>query len=141
MFWVDSLGEDHCYCICQSAWQTMEIVYANIHKNFIEIYITPEDGNRCCVYKHRKTLNPPTIKEFRFDGWEHAKIEVIGGEITMMGTSDDEKPRYKSSIHFTGGCPFGNEEDWMYNAEKLQVIGKVKKMEKIETSKNISIKM
>lgn len=112
MFWVDTLSEDYKYCTCQSAWKSMSVVYANVYKNLLEIYIAPEDGTRCCVFKQKKSGSlSPRYLEFNFDKWEHVKIEVVGGEITLLGVSDDEGERHKACIRFTSGCSFGNEED------------------------------
>lgn len=118
MFWAETITENHKYCVCQAAWNFMKIANINAYKNLLEIYITPEDGNRCCVYKQKKGSYVQQLFEFKFHSWEHVKIEVIGGEITLYGYSDEEGTRHKATNHFTSGCPFGDETDWS-RPEKL----------------------
>ena len=112
MFWAETLTEDHRYCTCQGAWISMRIINAQVDKKVLEVYMIPEDGTRNLVLSLRKGRNMPYFEELRFAAWDHVKIEVFDGEITMVGLSEDGIHRYRASNRFTPNCPFGGEEDW-----------------------------
>jgi hypothetical protein len=134
MFWVDTLRDEHRYCICQGAFTAFQIVHAKVDKNNLMVFMTAEDGNRCLIYQLKKGWCVPAIKEFNFSHWEHVKIEVVGGEITMAGTSDDDaEHRFRASTHFKSDCPFGSEEDWVRDRELVHVDNAIQKL--IDTAK------
>lgn len=149
MFWVETLNDLTKYCSCQGGWVHLQIINAYVEGiNPLEVYMTPEDGNRCLVYRLARGRPYPNshYKEFMFSPWGHVRIEVFGGEITIAGVSDVLSPRYKATGRHIHGCPFGNEEDWaadtkehmLEELQQLQSDDDVKEKEKKEKDKEWS---
>lgn len=122
MFWVEKLNDTTKYCCCQGGWMHMQIINAIVEGIQLDVYMTPDDGNRCLVYRlaRGRPLPNANFKEFMFSPWGHVRIEVFGGEITIAGVSDVTIKKHKATGRHIQGCPFGNEEDWGSTKEKLE---------------------
>lgn len=116
MFWTETLKEGQCYCTCFASWKSIRFSYLQIDEPTLKIYMTPDDGRRCLVYNIiRGSYNSILSKlQHQFNSWQHVRIEVIGGEITLIGTvdDDDQKQKYAAGDRYIQQCPFGTEEEW-----------------------------
>lgn len=112
-FWVETIKHGYKYCICEHKWKNIKVVNYKIFHDFLEIYLTPERGERVVLYKIRNgesfLLNNMTIGPF---DWQHIKIEVYGGDISICGVVRSSNPK-KIPNHFATNCPFADpDDDW-----------------------------
>lgn len=110
MFWCETLKDDNKYCICNASWKTMKIIHDNAIKNFVEVYMTAEDGSKCLVHRTKRG-SAPTSHELSFSPWQHVKIEVLGGTVTVVGTCEIDARKHIASNNFIIGCPFDSFDD------------------------------
>lgn len=113
MLWIDSIWDETHFCTCLSGWLSMKIVHAVIRCDIIKVYMTAEDGKRCKVLTMSRGQNiPAALGEMRVKPFEHVKIEVKGGEITVLGWVQDGLTKRPSTGFFPHNCPFAGEEEW-----------------------------
>lgn len=134
MFWSDTLKEDQCYCTCFASWINMKFSYISIHEPALAIYMTPEDGKKSLIYSIPRGSSGRVLAQLQheFNGWQHVRIEVVGGEVTMMGTADDQKRKHVAQNRCIYQCPFAGEEDWAmekYNTRNLNQLHGITELE------------
>lgn len=118
MFWCEKLeANNNYYCTCQTAWLKWQIVHEYISTNVLEVYMTPENGMKCLIYRSKRGVEHIRQTEFTFSGWQHVKVEVIGGNITIAGSCDADMKKNNESPNKINMCPFINVEK---DAEWLQ---------------------
>lgn len=113
MFWSDTLNDITQYCSCHGRWTAFQIVSGHVNRNVLEVFMTPEFGKRCLVYRLKRGCDDsPCETIFNTTPWEHVKIEVVGGEITLVGTSDNEdQQRCSATQKYSEICVFYNFKD------------------------------
>jgi len=132
MFWADNILHGYKYCICGRKWSSFKIIDWKIFHEFLEIYLTPEGGEKTSVLKIR---NGELIsKKFEISNldWQHLKIEVYGGDISIIGKiRDASNKRRQMPNHFNIDCPFAEEDDWEMIGKKILMTIPKDKNEKI----------
>lgn len=121
MFWIDTIWDESHFCTCNNGWLTFKFIHANVRCDILKVYITAEDGKRCIALTlARGQQIPPHLDEFRITFREHVKIEVKGGEVTIVGWLKDGTEKRISGNFFPRECPFAGEEEWNRKPIKIQ---------------------
>lgn len=123
MFWVDNIKHGHKYCVCGLMWKTIKIVNYKIFHDFLEIYLTPSGGEKVCILKIRNgesNTNALNHMMISLSVWQHIKIEVYGGDISIMGKTNFGETPINIPDHFATNCPFELEEDWEWVSKAIK---------------------
>lgn len=131
MFWIDTIKDSHKFCTCQEAWSNLKILNATVSTStsLLEVYATPEDGNMCLLLRLRNGESVPTsLNEMNFKPHQHIKIEIYGGEVTIIGQVYDGAEKHRNRDAFPFNCPFGvweNEEKSLKLYNPKQTLQKI----------------
>lgn len=113
MFTIQQVNSKKTYCICQDVWKHFKIV--DIYSTFssIEIYMTCHGGLKKKLLDIQQFHHIPiflTLTKLEIEPREHVKIDVIGGNITLLGQSYAGAEEMNSRMKFSLNCPFINNK-------------------------------
>lgn len=122
MFWAEEIRHGNRYCVCKRKWRFIKIKHIKIFHDNLEIFVTPEGGERVLLLKLRngESLSNYLVNIIEDLNWQHVKIEVYGGEITIGGSIMHTTDKiYFKKDKLPNECPFAEEEDWEFVSKKI----------------------
>lgn len=119
----------------------MKFSHVSINEPVLAIYMTPEDGKKNLIYSIPRGSSSRILAQLQheFNGWQHVRIEVVGGEVTMMGTADAQKRKHVAQNRCIHQCPFAGEEDWAMEKNSTSNLNQLRGIAELTPEQLISV--
>lgn len=113
MFWCEKIKQGENYCICEAAW--LEIRFSDIlfYSEIIELFITPEHGSECCIFRIRcgEAMSAISNLRLQFQQLQHVRLRVRGGVLTIIGNIfPNSSVVNRKEREYPALCPFSEVE-------------------------------